>query len=498
MKKNLFLSLLLVFIYPATFLSQISFERTYGGTDYDVGYSVQQTEDEGYIIAGITERDVYLIKTDPLGDTLWTRTLDCGDIEKGYSVQQTTDGGYVIAGSIRFGSHNIFESVLLIKTDASGDTLWTRTYEGSIENLGQENKGYSVQQTTDGGYVIAGCTGYSSKWGGTADLYLIKTDASGDTLWTQTYGDSLWDEGRSVQQTIDEGYVIAGCTWSFGSGNSDVYLIKTDSSGDTLWTRTYGGAYEDVGYSVQQTTDEGYIIAGCTNCWGDGSDVFLIKIDSSGDTLWTRTYGGTYEDVGNSVQQTFPDSGYIIAGYTTSFGSGEQDVYLIKTDSLGDTLWTRIYGGTSSDVGESVQQTEHGGYIIAGFTESFGVGFKDVYLIKTDPDGMVGILDNKPPSIELPRSWSLSQNYPNPFNPSTTISFEVPGISVTKQHVTLAVYDIRGRLVRTLVSSEITPGNHKIHWDGRNDRGEFVSSGIYLYTLKTGAERYTRKMTILK
>jgi hypothetical protein len=200
MNKHLLLYLFLVFIYPATSLSQISFERTYGGADYDIGYSVQQTTDGGYVIAGHTGAEyvggnVLLIKTDPLGDTLWTRTPDCGGFEKSYSVQQTTDGGYVIAGSITFGSHNIFESVLLIKTDSSGDTLWTRTYEGSIENLGQENKGYSVQQTIDEGYVIAGYTGYSSKWGGTADVYLIKTDASGDTLWTKTYGDSLWDGG---------------------------------------------------------------------------------------------------------------------------------------------------------------------------------------------------------------------------------------------------------------------------------------------------------------
>jgi hypothetical protein len=290
------------------------------------------------------------------------------------------------------------------------------------------------------------------------------------------------------------GYIIAGYTNSFGAGNSDVYLIKTNSAGDTLWTRTYGGGEDDVGYSVQQTTDGGYVIAGYTNSFGAGnSDVYLIKTDASGDTLWTRTYGSNNNDYGYSVQQT-EDGGYVIAGYTRFYS----DVYLIKTDSLGGTLWTRTYGGVDNDYGYSVQQTTDVGYVIVGLTESFGAGYSDVYLIKTDPDGIVGISDNKPPSLELPRSWALSQNYPNPFNPSTTVAFDIPGITTTKQYVTLAVYDIRGRHVRTLVSSEIAPGNHKVTWNGKDEKGESVSSGIYLYTLRSGEERYTRKMVVLK
>jgi hypothetical protein len=361
--------------------------KTYGGSDVDYGYSVQQTTDGGYIIVGYTSsfgaggNDVYLIKTDANGDTLWTRTYGGSDTETGWSVQQTTDGGYIIGGatnSFGAGSHDAW----LIKTDANGDTLWTKTYGGSDVDYG-----YSVQQTTDGGYVIAGRT--ISFGAGSADVYLIKTDVNGDTLWTRTYGGSDIEYsgyGQSVQQSTNGGYVIIGSTKSFGAGDYDFYLIKTDANGDTLWTRTYGGSNNDYGQSVRQWIDGGYIIVGYSSSFGAGSyDVWLIKTDANGDTLWTRTYGGSGLEYGYSVQQS-SDSCYIIAGSTNSFGAGYQDVYLIKTDANGDTLWTKTYGGTDWDYGWSMQQTTDGGYIIAGRTKSFGAGNHDVYLLKIEAE----------------------------------------------------------------------------------------------------------------
>ncbi len=486
MNKHLSLFLIfvfVVFIVPADFLSQVSFERTYTG---DRGKCVRQTfPDSGYIVAGYTKSsgaggsDVYLIKTDSSGDTLWTRTYGGESNDEGCSVQQTfPDSGYIIAGYTEsFGAGG--SDVYLIKTDFSGDTLWTRTYGGE-----SNDEGRSVQQTfPDSGYIVAGYT--ESSGAGGSDVYLIKTDSSGDTLWTRTYGGESNDEGHSVQQTEDGGYIITGRI------HSAVYLVKTDSSGNVLWTRTYDPCDYclEEGYSVQQTTDGGYIIAGYILIdIGYPRDVLLIKTDSSGDTLWTREYPGC----SYSVQQT-TDGGYVIAGY---YGFKNPDVLLMKTNSSGDSLWTRRFGVSYWDVGYSVQQTEDEGYVIAGYSYSHGV--YNVYLIKTDPDGMVGITDNNPPSLEPPRSWALAQNYPNPFNPSTTISFDIPGDADATRPVSLIVYDLRGRRVRTLVDSELEPGTHKIHWDGRNDRGKSVTSGIYLYTLKAGEKKFTRKMTILK
>jgi len=462
-------------LLPAFLHAQVTFQRTYGGTDDDYGYSVRQTADGGCIIVGYTNSfgagadDVYLIRTDAEGDTLWTRTYGGADYDDGHQVQQTTDGGYIVAAvTCSFGV-----GVYLIKTDSNGDTLWTRTFGGA-----GNDSAHSVQQTTDSGYVIAGVT--DSYGAGDDDVYLIKTNVAGDTLWTRTFGGMLEDWGNSVQQTADGGYIIAGYTASFGAGLGDVYLIRTDPSGDTLWTRTFGGAEDDSACSVQQTADGGYIIAGCTRSFGAGRiDVYLIRTDAEGDTLWTRTYGGTGWDLGYSVQQT-ADGGYIIAGETDSRGAGQNDVYLIKTDAAGDTLWTRTFGGTREDWGCSAQQTADGGYIIAGYTWSFGAGQGDVYLIKTDADGHVAVAESKPTP---PRSSTLVlASEPNPCRGATTIrtSYIVPRSS-------LSVYDAQGCLVHSVLGI----GNSSFPLDLRA-----LPSGAYFLRLDAAGERATTRVVL--
>ncbi|MAW83526.1 MAG: hypothetical protein CL832_03690 [Crocinitomicaceae bacterium] len=370
----------------------ISWTKTFGGTDWDVGSSVQQTTDGGYIITGsITSfgngsEDVYLIKTDGNGDSLWTKTFGGTGWDVGSSVQQTTDGGYIITGGVEsFGNGN--DDVYLIKTDQSGNELWSKTF-GGVDGEG----GSSVQQTNDGGYIIAGSTSSFGNW---SDLYLIKTDGSGNEQWFKIFGGTYLDVGESVQQTNDGGYIITGVTSSFGNGSEEVLLIKTDGNGDSLWTKTFGGTDmdEDWGNSVQQTNDGGYIITGWTHPDPtpgsfEDSEVLLIKTDGSGNEEWTKTFGGADGESGSSVQQT-NDGGYIIAGSTSSFGNGNEDVYLIKTDGSGNEQWFKTFGGVDGESGSSVQQTNDGGYIIAGSTSSFGNGGSDIYLIKTDENGNI-------------------------------------------------------------------------------------------------------------
>jgi len=364
--------------------AQTSWWKTYGGAQTDEGRCVQQTTDGGYVIAGFTHSfgpgtpdssNVYLVRTDASGDTLWTRVYGGTGRDEGYSVQQTTDGGYVIAGYTNsFGTGN--GDVYLVKTNASGDTLWTRTFGGT-----DYDEGASVQQTADGGYIVAGRT--YSFGAGSDDVYLIKTNAQGDTSWTRAYGEEGIDEGYSVQQTADGGYIVAG--YVYRGDFEDACLIKTNASGDTLWTRTYGPLHE-AAFSVQQTTDGGYIVAGLTANLPMPFYVYLFKTNAQGDSLWARTYG---RGVGHSVQQT-ADGGYILAGGTSS-------VCLVRTSPSGDTLWTRTYGG----VNYSALQTSDGGYITAGSAASFGAGASDVYLIKTDSLGNVGVAEesHKPPAM---------------------------------------------------------------------------------------------------
>jgi hypothetical protein len=262
------------------------------------------------------------------------------------------------------------------------DTAWTRTFGGSSDDAG-----YSVQQTTDGGYII---TGYTRSYGtGWFEVYLIKTNANGDTSWTKIFGGASDDRGYSVQQTLDGGYIITGYTRSYGAGVYDVYLIKTDANGNETWYKTFGDSSLDYGYSVQQTLDSGYIITGYTDSYGAGGrDVYLIKADVNGNQQWYKTFGGSSEDEGYSVQQT-SDGGYIITGVTRSYGAGSNDVYLIKTDANGNQQWYKTFGGSKNDRGYSVQQTSDSGYIITGNTWSYGAGLGDVYLIKTDASGNV-------------------------------------------------------------------------------------------------------------
>jgi hypothetical protein len=332
---------------------------------------------------------VYLVRTDLNGDTMWTRTYGGDTVDIGASVQQTFDGGFIVAGwTVSFGAGGF--DVYLVKADADGDTQWTRTFGGT----GRDNA-FSVQQTTDSGYVVAGLT--ASSGADSQDVFLIKTNANGDTLWTRMYGGPGKDEGMSVQQTRDGGYIVTGETRSFGAGDYDVYLIKTDTHGDTMWTRTFGGAAWDDGLSVQQTMDGGYVVAGMTESFGAGArDVYLIRTDSTGAGRWVEFYGDTSDDVARSICQT-ADSGFIVAGSTVPAGARGSDVYLIRTDASGHSLWTRTYGGGSYDDGWSIQPTTDGGYIVAGQTMSYGQGLGDVYLIKTDSLGRtIGVEEPKP------------------------------------------------------------------------------------------------------
>jgi PKD repeat protein len=367
----------------------VEWNEAFGGEMNDKFYSVQQTSDGGYIVAGVNESerggdaDVFLIKTDSQGRVgedqniiTFKKTFDNSHHDEGRSVVETglvgNADGYIVVGST-YSDVSGGVDVWLIRTDEDGNVIWEECFGGAAVD-----RGYSVQQTSDGGYIVVGET-YSADLGGGVgnagfgDAYLIKVDSNGGLEWQKTFGGESLDIGYSVQQTLDGGYVLAGQTYSAGHGSSDVYVVKTDSLGDEVWAKRYGGKDVDVGYSVQQTED-GYIVVGATYSEGAGDyDVYLVKTDSAGFRQWEQTFGGSEPDWGYSVQQT-SDNGYIIAGSTQSYGSGSKDLWLVKTDAGGIEQWNKAIGGTGSDIARCVDQALDGGYIIAGENGSLGSG----------------------------------------------------------------------------------------------------------------------------
>ncbi len=490
MKKRslylIFLMLLINSIILAQTFPDTLWTKTFGGSSGDTAYSVQQTIDGGYIIAGYTysfgsaaSSDFWLVKTDENGNEEWNQTYDFGlENDEAYSVQQTVDEGYIIAGYAYTDGPDPWD-FWLVKTDENGIEEWNQTYGGSNEDVA-----YSVQQTTDGGYIIAG---YTYSYGaGYKDFWLVKTDANGNEEWNQTYGGIDEDVANSVQQTIDGGYIIAGYTRSFGAEYCDYWLIKTDENGNEEWNHTYSEGNSEEAQSVQQTTDEGYIIAGFT-ANPDGTDFWLIKTDENGNEEWNQTYGGNDLDVAYSVWQTI-DGGYIIAGYIKYNASWDYDFYLVKTDGSGNEEWEQTYGGSDWDKAYSVQQTTDGGYIIAGYTWSYGPGCADFWLIRLGSE--VSEEDN---TISKFSNSNLS-NYPDPFNPTTTIYFTTDCMGNTE----IIIYNIKGQKVKTLINENLEAGIHQIVWNGKDDKNRDVPSGIYLYKLETDEYSEVKKAILLK
>jgi hypothetical protein len=366
------------------------FCKAIGGKDYDCGYSLIQTSDGGYAIAGTTTSfgpvgaDVYLVKLDAHGNLQWTKTIGGPESDGGTSLIQTSDGGYAIAGnsySFVAGGYDVY----IVKLDANGNLQWTKTIDGP-----NYEEGRSLIQTSDGGYAIAG---YTNSFGaGEADVYVVKLDANGNLQWTKTIGGKNDDEGFSLIQTADGGYAITGYTTAgyieySGAGESDVYVVKLDAHGNLQWTKTIRGKGWDVGRSLIQTSDGGYVIAGATISFGAGGvDVYVVKLDAKGNLQWTKTIGGENEDWGYSLIQT-SDGGYAIAGNTEFLGAEGADVYVVKLDAKGNLQWTKTIGGKNHDEGFSLIQTADGGYAIAGYTRSFGAGNGDVYVVKLDKNG---------------------------------------------------------------------------------------------------------------
>ena len=382
MRKSVLVVILFLFFVSFIPLNA-QWARTYdGGSDHDEARCVQQTSDGGYIVVGETQlfgvyMDIWVLKLSSSGDIEWQKTYGGSYYEFAQSIQQTDDGGYIVAGYTNsYGVGGM--DFWVMKLSSSGDIEWQRTYGGYGYDYA-----YSIQQTDDGGYIVAGTKSFVS---GLEDIWVLKLSSSGDIEWQKTYEESDYEWPPSIQQTSDGGYIVAGTIGPFG--NKDFWVMKLSSTGDIEWQRTYGGSSHDEAQSIQQTIDGGYVIAGSTGSFGIlYADFWIIKLGLTGEIEWQKTYGGSDVDYAQSIQQT-DDGGYIVAGSTRSFGAGDMDFWVLKLDSTGAIEWQKTYGGSDYEWLSSIQQTDDGGYIAAGSTESFGAdGENDIWILKLFPDG---------------------------------------------------------------------------------------------------------------
>jgi len=416
MSKTLLLSVITILIVAITCCAQpeLLWSQTYGGEYDDECGSLIQTADGGFALAGSTVSfenesvDMWLVKTNANGDSLWSRTYGGRSTDICNSIIQTTDGGYVLAGqtsSFAEGRNDMW----MVKVNADGDSLWSRTFGGMSSECCN-----SIIQTIDGGFALVGHT--RSFGSGEGDMWMVKTDADGDLLWSRTFGGMYNERASSIIQTEEGEYILAGETESFSDRRTTgmMWMVKTNADGDSLWSRIFAGRTSGGCTSLIQTTDGGFALAG----WWEWLWL-LVKTDEEGNSLWSRRYGyNRWFLECQSVIQT-ADGGYALAG------DYHPDMLLLKTNSEGDSLWSENYGrGREEEVNgcQSAIQIEDGSFVLGGY-HGIIMDQVDMFLVKTSTDP-VNVPDvTKPVVVE---DFVLFQNYPNPFNSTTTIRYQLP------------------------------------------------------------------------
>jgi hypothetical protein len=374
------LSILLSFTFVSFSEAAEQWSQVIGGIEPEFSYSIINTTDGGYAAVGFIYHSdgwctLRLLKMDASGNKQWTQTLDNYAIDSQFTVIQTRDGGYAIVGSSSYYSAG-YNDFKLIKTDSLGKIQWNKTYGGE-----GDEKAYSLVQISDGSYALAG-----SAWGssGLPCFWLVKVDSTGVEQWSKMYEYSNFESSANCFiVTKDGGYALAGYV-ILADGREDFRLVKTDSAGGMLWSQKYGTSDKDIAYSMVQTIDGGYALAGYTGIVNWRGDFWLVKTDSAGKMLWNRQYGGSYEEFGAYSIVQLDDGGYALAG---GLGLAEpmnavRDFLLVRTDSSGTQLWNRTYGGSSDDYVTSMVKTNDGAYVLIGSTNVNGDN--KLLLLKTE------------------------------------------------------------------------------------------------------------------
>lgn len=464
-------SLLLGSLLPSFSYAQpeIMWSNTFGGAGVDNVESVIETDDGNFVLVNIGN----LIKIDSDGNRLWSVGLS----GTGKSVVQSADGGYVITGSVSDGSGGI--DLMITKSSAEGEISWK-----TVLDLIDDEVGHDISSNADGEFIV---TGRSHPYHSFTQSVLVASfDAEGGLLWKRKFSGGYIDNGKGIKILSDGNIIVTGSFVSNSEDAGDLLFLMLRAEGDTLWIKTYGGGGWDIGNKVIETADGGLLAVGSINLFGSRKqDLWIIKTDANGDSLWSRTFGGPSNESAYSVIES-NIGGYIVVGDSGvgDHHAGGGDLWLLKIDENGNLLWSETFGDGGSDGGRSIFGTEDGGFVVSGFKSE--AGNINAWILRFAPEQLIGLDENR---SNIPSEILLSNNYPNPFNPTTTIEYSLS----QSGNVSLTVYNLIGEEVALLYSGNMPAGNHKVIWDASS-----LASGLYIYRLQAGEIVRTKKMLLLK
>lgn len=474
----IFFSLLLVGASLSAQAPDIMWDKTFGDVDADGAYWVEETSDSGFVMIGSSfnihgypyERDMYVVRTDRYGNDVWTNKYGGDKDDIGTCIMQLDDDGFIFCGSSASYVEG-YQQVRVVRTDEFGAEAWSENYE--YDRTSNTN---AMCQTLDGNFMMA-CMGPDD------GVYILKIDQDGVVL-NEYLIDDISQGFYGITATADGGAIITG-------GGTQLFLMKVNSSGLRTWSKPYGTLSN--GRSVIQLADGGYAVCGWKEYSLLDKEFWLLRVDEDGEVLWDKHYGNQYRDEGYCIRQTL-DGGFIMTGFMfPESGDERTQIWVVRTDSEGNTIWTKTVGGDGGEYAYCIQPTSDSGYVIAGRTDSKGSGSDDMYLVKLDKDPAL-TTDVDEYSGELPQEFKLVQNHPNPFNPATTIEFELP----RRSPVSLNIYNLLGQQVAQLIDREYPAGKHQIKWDGTMSDGGQAPSGVYFYRIAVDGRAESKKMLLLK
>ncbi|MBN1233497.1 MAG: T9SS type A sorting domain-containing protein [Candidatus Coatesbacteria bacterium] len=474
--------LIIILLFKASYAWELQF-----GSDtlYDEGRASCKTSDNGYIITGSSgnflnaELDLYMLKLNGNGELQWEKRIGGELEERGWTITATTDGNFIISGLTKSKGHGSSD-FYTIMMDLRGNIIFEKTY-GSEEY----ERCYSITNVSDDGFIMNGVKG-------TGYVYVVRIDKEGSVLWEKTYGpQDEFNYGRFTIETSDGGFINCGAANHYSSSHGDAYIFKTDRNGNLLWEKFLGGDQWDNALCVRQTRDNCYIAGGYTFSFGSGNgDFYVIKMDSSGNAIWEKTYGGEKGEISNSLVLT-EDGGFIMCGYTESYGKGGEDAFVVKADSSGNLVWQKTFGDTLDDWFHNVFKESDNVYTLTGITNyvknSDATG--DVFFVKIDGNGS---MINERRIITRRKIHPCS--FPNPFTDKTYIRFHL--LSYGK--VTVTIYDITGKFVAKLCDKYMDKGSHDIIWNGKDFRKNEAGNGIYFYEIITNLKHESGKILHFK